>query len=159
MWCSDCSLNLVQNLFRRQHIGNKKSDSPYPMENTDNQNTQYHIAHTKLFKSSFAGASGNEFCSEKLSYCSVSSNNCFSEADKKSNNDTIKGLSHSAKSGQHPQASRGGESPQTSRAGVYLKLYRSARAGRKAPLLCRVGFCLKFYQSARASKVNNKQNG
>ena len=30
------------------------------MENTDNQNTQYHIAHTKLFKSSLPGASGNE---------------------------------------------------------------------------------------------------
>ena len=43
-----------------QHIGNKKSDSPYPMENTDNQNTLCQIAHTKLFKLSFAGASGNE---------------------------------------------------------------------------------------------------
>lgn len=30
------------------------------MENTDNQNTQYHIAHTKLLKSSFPGASGNK---------------------------------------------------------------------------------------------------
>ena len=29
------------------------------MENTDNQNTQHHIAHTKLFKSSFAGANGS----------------------------------------------------------------------------------------------------
>ena len=44
-----------------QHIGNKKSDSPYPMENTDNQNYLCQIAHTKLFKSSFAGASGNKF--------------------------------------------------------------------------------------------------
>jgi hypothetical protein len=43
-----------------QHIGNKKSDSPYPMENTDNQNTLCQIAHTKLFQSSFAGASGSE---------------------------------------------------------------------------------------------------
>ena len=42
-----------------QHIGNKKSDSPYPMENTDNQNYLCQIAHTKLFKLSFAGASGN----------------------------------------------------------------------------------------------------
>ena len=42
-----------------QHIGNKKSDSPYPMENTDNQNTVNHIVLTKLFNSSFAGASGN----------------------------------------------------------------------------------------------------
>ena len=30
------------------------------MENTDNQNTLCQITHTKLFKSSFAGASGNE---------------------------------------------------------------------------------------------------
>ena len=29
------------------------------MENTDNQNTVNHIVLTKLFKSSFAGASGN----------------------------------------------------------------------------------------------------
>jgi hypothetical protein len=32
------------------------------MENTDNQNNPYHIAHTKLFKSSFAGASGSKKC-------------------------------------------------------------------------------------------------
>ena len=30
------------------------------MENTDNQNTQYHISHTKLFKSSFQGANTNK---------------------------------------------------------------------------------------------------
>ena len=30
------------------------------MENTDNQNTVNHIVLTKLFKSSFAGASGNK---------------------------------------------------------------------------------------------------
>jgi hypothetical protein len=30
------------------------------MENTDNQNTVNHIVLTKLFNSSFAGASGNE---------------------------------------------------------------------------------------------------
>ena len=30
------------------------------MENSDNQNTQYHIAHTKLFKSSFPGANGSD---------------------------------------------------------------------------------------------------
>ncbi len=39
-----------------QHIGNKKSDSPYPMEDTDNQNNRRHIAQTKLFKSGFQGA-------------------------------------------------------------------------------------------------------
>lgn len=42
-----------------QHIGNKKSDSPYPMENADNQNNTNHIAQTKLFKPSFQGASWN----------------------------------------------------------------------------------------------------
>lgn len=40
-----------------QHIGNKKSDSPYLMENADNQNNTNHIAQTKLFKPSFQGAS------------------------------------------------------------------------------------------------------
>ena len=50
---------------RWQHIGNKKSDSPYPMENTDNKNNTYHIAQTKLFKSSFQGASGNKKTSKK----------------------------------------------------------------------------------------------
>lgn len=38
------------------------------MENTDNQNTQYHIAHTKLFKSSLPGASGNKNGSRKASH-------------------------------------------------------------------------------------------
>ena len=46
-----------------KHIGNKKSDSPYLMGNTDNQKTLCQITHTKLFKSSFAGASGNKLIS------------------------------------------------------------------------------------------------
>ena len=43
-----------------QHIGNKKSDSSYPMENTDNQNNLCQNTHTKLFKSNYAGASGSD---------------------------------------------------------------------------------------------------
>ncbi len=36
----------------------QKSDSPYPMENTDNQNVTNHIAQAKLLKSGFQGAKG-----------------------------------------------------------------------------------------------------
>ena len=52
--------SIGERISSRQQYG-KKSDSPYPMENTDNQNNTYQFAQTKLFKSGFQGASGNHY--------------------------------------------------------------------------------------------------
>jgi hypothetical protein len=42
-----------------QHIGNKKSDTQYPMDNTDNRDIKSQIIYTKMFKSRFWGPSGS----------------------------------------------------------------------------------------------------